>query len=62
MFKCPMSNREANEQAARFIERKITEKVSALIDPEQSNSEFIGNLFDLCILNKMAESHVVSRD
>lgn len=57
MFKDPIANQAANEQAARMIDRKTKEVSGKVTDPNHSDAEFMGNLFDLCTLNKMADSH-----
>ena len=57
MFKDPLASREANEQAEKMINRKTIEIVQKLSDPQQEDLEFTSNLMDLCLLNKMVESH-----
>ena len=55
MYTDLMISKKTNEIAAKRIGQKIEEMVKML--PEQSDADFISNLHDLCILNRMADSH-----
>ena len=57
MFKDPIASKEANDQAEKLVIRKMKEISKEVSDPDISDTEFTRNLFDLCLLNKMVESH-----
>jgi len=52
-----MVSKETNEVAAKRIDQKIEKTVEKLSSDKQSDADLISNLYDLCILNRMADSH-----
>ena len=58
MYKEPMISKETNEVAAKRINQKIEKTVEKLSsDTKQSDTDFMSNLYDLCVLNRMVDSH-----
>jgi hypothetical protein len=57
MFKDPLSSQKANEQAEIIIGMKTEKLVQELTNSNLSDDCFTVNLMNLCILNKMADSH-----
>jgi len=58
MFRDPIASKEANDQAANMIKHKMIKVAETLADPNLCDTDFTSNLFDLCVLNKMADSHI----
>jgi len=56
MYKEPFASREANEAMKTRITQKM-EQVAGKLLISKSDEGFAKNLLDLCILNRMAESH-----
>jgi hypothetical protein len=54
MFKDPLTSKDAAE---KMIEMKTKETVYKLLETQQTDQEFVNNLMDLCLLNKMANSY-----
>lgn len=57
MYKDPLASNVANEQAKQMLERKARELSEKITDETSSDSDFAKNLFDLCQINLMADSH-----
>ena len=61
MFYDPIASDAANIQAETLICQK-TEEIAKKITSADQSDDFIGNLRDLCLLNKMADSHERKRN
>lgn len=57
MYKEVFASEEANKCAEVRIEQKTKETIKKLTDTKQSDSDFMAILHDLCILNRMKDSH-----
>lgn len=57
MYKEPFASKETNAAAALRVEQKMASTAEKVANPEQSDADFMANLTDLCVLNRMAESH-----
>jgi cell division protein FtsL len=57
MYKEPFASKDSNAAAALRVEQKIASTVYKVANPEQSDSELMSKLHDLCVLNRMLESH-----
>ena len=58
MYKDPLWSNQVNKIASKGIDQKIEKLVEKLsLDTEQSDTDFMSNLYDLCVLNRMADSH-----
>ncbi len=56
MYKEVLASEEANEAMRRRIEMKTAEVAEAVVGAE-TDEEFFSALHDLCVLNRMADSH-----
>jgi len=57
MYKEPFISKETNDTIALRTEQKMKQVAVKVMDTNQTDADFIGNLLDLCTLNRMAESH-----
>jgi len=57
MYKEPFCSDETNQNAKTRVDQKTNKVAEKLVDPEASDADFFSNLHDLCVLNRMAESH-----
>ena len=62
MYKEPFASKETNAAAALRVEQKIKQVAAKVADPDQNDADFTANLLDLCMLNRMAESHQPNRN
>ena len=57
-----MLDDKTNKQIAKRVEQTLKAKSEEVTSEPQTDAEFIANLHDLCVLNKMAESHTPEQD
>jgi len=57
MYKEVFISKETNAAAAMRVEQKMEQVSAKVADLGQSDADFTANLLDLCILNRMLESH-----
>jgi len=57
MYKEPLLNDANNAIMKKVIELEMANKTKKVADESQTDAAFLVNLHDLCVLNKMAESH-----
>ena len=57
MYKDLIVPKETNETMAKRINQKLEQVAEKLSDTEQNDTDFMSNLYNLCVLNHMADSH-----
>jgi hypothetical protein len=57
MYKEPLTSDETNRNFVKQIEYKVEKTMEALKDPTIVDDDFNARLYDLCVLNRMEESH-----
>ena len=58
MYREPLLDEKRNAQMAKRIEVEMVKKSEQVADESQTDASFMANLHDLCVLNRMAESHL----
>lgn len=57
MYKEILVSQEVNQKVVAFIDRKIEVVAEKVTNEGQGDSDFMANLHDLCVLNRMRESY-----
>lgn len=57
MYKDPLIDKNMTAQMETRVGQELVKQSEKVADESQTNAQFTANLHDLCVLNRMAESH-----